>query len=44
MIKATGAKQTNHLVYHGRMPKQGLKQGRKLEAGADAEALEECCY
>jgi hypothetical protein len=28
------------IVYHWRKPGQELKQGRNLEAGADAEAME----
>jgi hypothetical protein len=30
-------------VHYGRKLRQELKQGRNLEAGADAEAMEECC-
>ena len=30
-------------VHHWRMSGQELKHGRNLEAGADAEAIEECC-
>jgi hypothetical protein len=30
-------------VHHQRKSGQALKQGRNLEAGADAEAMEECC-
>jgi hypothetical protein len=31
------------VVHHGRKSGQELKQGRNLEAGADAEAMEGCC-
>ena len=31
------------IVHHWRKSGQELKQGRNLEAGADAEAMEECC-
>jgi hypothetical protein len=30
-------------VHHWRKLGQELTQGRNLEAGADAEAMEECC-
>ena len=30
-------------VYHQKKSGQELKEGRTLEAGADAEATEECC-
>lgn len=30
-------------VHHQTKPQQELKQGRKPEAGAEAEALVECC-
>ena len=30
-------------VHHQRKPEQELKQGRNLEAGADAEAMEKPC-
>jgi hypothetical protein len=49
MIKATwGEKDLFGLhfhitVHHQRKLGQELKQGRNLEAGADAEAIEECC-
>ena len=31
------------IVHHGRKSRQELKQGRNLEAGVDAEAMEGCC-
>jgi hypothetical protein len=31
-------------VYHQKKSGQELKQGRNLETGADAEAMEECCF
>lgn len=31
-------------VHHWRKPKQGLKQGKNLEVGADSEAMEGTAY
>jgi hypothetical protein len=31
------------VVHHRRKSGQALKQGRNLEAGAEAEAMEQCC-
>jgi hypothetical protein len=35
--------QVHIVVHHWRELGQELKQGRILEAGADAEAMEKCC-
>ena len=35
---------TSTIVYHPRKSGQELTQGRNLKAGADAEAMEECCF
>ena len=48
MTKATGGRRESGLhftisVHHQRKSGQKLKQNKNLEAGADAEAMEECC-